>query len=269
MKTVISLGVALLLLWGVVCVIMYFLQDRLLYHPVGELDRPGVEALRLKSGDASIKVWVLHPNAGPALIYFGGNSEDVGANLHDFAAEFPDRALYLVNYRGYGGSTGHPREAALSGDAEMVYDWVAAHHDRIVVMGRSLGSGIATALASHRPVAGVVLVTPYDSIVNVAADRYPWLPVRLLLKDAYDSVSRIGRVNAPVLVLVAQDDKSIRRPRTDALIAAIAPGMGRTVVVPGAIHRNIVTFPLFWRSVKGFLADLTPVAPATVGESRN
>src|SRR6202044_1123165 len=111
-----------------------------------------VHALRLKSGAAMIKVWELHPNAGPGLIYFGGQGDDVGEDLSEFDAAFPDRALYLVNYRGYGGSTGQPREAGLIADAETVYDWVAGHHDHIVAMGRSLGTGIATALASQRPV---------------------------------------------------------------------------------------------------------------------
>ena len=66
-------------------------------------------------------------------------------------------------------------------------------------MGRSLGTGIATALASQRTVAGLVLVTPYDSIANVASDRYPWLPVHLLIKDSYDSATGIRQVEAPVL----------------------------------------------------------------------
>lgn len=263
MKILASVGVAVLVVWVILCAIMYFAQDKLLYFPSPEVDRPDVQALRLKNGAVTIKVWELHPTAGPALLYFGGNGEDVGFNLNDFAVEFPDRALYLVNYRGYGGSTGHPREADLISDAEMVYDWVAARHDRIVVMGRSLGTGVATALASRRPVAGLVLVTPYDSIANVAADRYPWLPVRLLIKDPYDSLSRIGKVTAPVLVLIAQHDQSIARIRSEALVAGIPAGMGHAVVVPNATHNDIETFPSYWSSVKAFLVSLTLPAPST------
>jgi pimeloyl-ACP methyl ester carboxylesterase len=233
---------------------MYFSQDRLLYFPSAECDRPGFHALRLKSGTETVKVWELHPDAGPAMIYFGGQGDDVGGNLAEFDTAFPDRAIYLVNYRGYGGSTGVPREAGLIADAETVYDWVAARHHGIVAMGRSLGTGVATALASQRPVAGLILVTPYDSIANVASDRYPWLPVRLLIKDPYDSAARIGQVKAPVLVLIAGADRSILRPRTDALLAAIAPALAHTVVIPTAGHNDIQDFPAYWPVLQGFLA---------------
>ena len=253
-KTLVAVGVTALLGYLAACGFMYFAQDRLLYFPSPEVNRPGAHALRLKSGDAMIKVWELHPGAGPGLVYFGGQGDDVGADLSEFDAAFPDCALYLVNYRGYGGSTGQPREADLITDAETVYDWVAAHHGHVVAMGRSLGTGVATALASRRPVAGLVLVTPYDSIANVASDRYPWLPVRLLIKDSYDSVTRIRQVKAPVLVLVAGHDQSILKPRTDALIAAIPGGSAHTVVIPAAGHNDIQDFPAYWPSLQGFMS---------------
>jgi uncharacterized protein len=253
-KALVAVGVTALLGYLAVCGFMYFEQDRLLYFPSEEVDRPGAHALRLKSGDAIIKVWELHPNAGPGLIYFGGQGDDVGADLNDFAVAFPDRALYLVNYRGYGGSTGHPREADLITDADAVYDWVAARHDHVVAMGRSLGTGIATALASQRPVAGLVLVTPYDSIANVASDRYPWLPVRLLIKDPYDSMARMRQVKAPVLVLIAGHDQSILRPRSAALVAAIPSGSARTEVIAAATHNDIQDFPAYWPSLQGFIS---------------
>ena len=254
-KSLVRLGFTALIIYIGLCAFMYFAQDRLLYFPSPEHDQPGFHALRLESGDATVKVWELHPDAGPAMIYFGGQGDDVGFNLGDFDTAFPDRAIYLVNYRGYGGSTGVPREAALIADAETVYDWVAARHSRIVAMGRSLGTGVATALASRRPVAGLVLVTPYDSIANVASDRYPWLPVRLLIKDSYDSAARIGQVKAPVLVLIAGDDSSISRPRTDALVAAIAPKLAHIVVISKATHNDIQDSPAYWPALQGFLAQ--------------
>lgn len=255
MKTLFVIGLVALAIYSALCLLMYLAQDRLLYFPTPEIDHAGAEVLHVKRGDVTVKVWALHPNARPALLYFGGNGEDVGANLRDFARALPDRAIYLVNYRGYGGSTGRPSESALSGDAEAIYDQLAAQHDRIVVMGRSLGTGVATALASSRPVAGLVLVTPFDSIANVGAGRYPWLPVRWLIKDPYDSASRIGTVRAPVLVLVAEHDESILRPRSDALIAAIPAGLGRSVVIASATHNDIETFPAYWPAVKAFVGE--------------
>ena len=255
MKTLFVVGLVALAIYSALCVLMYLAQDRLLYFPTPEIDHAGAQVLRVKRGDVTIKVWALHPDARPALLYFGGNGEDVGANLRDFERAFPDRAIYLVNYRGYGGSTGRPSESALIGDAEAIYDQLAVQHDRIVVMGRSLGTGVATALASSRPVAGLVLVTPFDSIANVGAARYPWMPVRWLIKDRYDSASRIGKVRAPVLVLVAEHDESILRPRSDALIVAIPAGLGHSVVIPAATHNDIETFPAYWAALAAFIGQ--------------
>jgi uncharacterized protein len=267
MKILLSVAIAAILFYVLLCAVMYFAQGRLLYFPTPEVDHPGFRAFRLKCGDAIVKVWELHPNARSAVIYFGGNGEDVGANLPAFDAAFPDRAVYFVNYRGYGGSTGSPSEAALISDAETVYDWVAARHDRIIAMGRSLGTGVATALASLRPVAKLVLVTPFDSIANVAFDRYPWLPVRWLVKDSYDSARRVGGVRAPVLVLVAEHDESIPRARSKALIAAIPADDRHVVVIAGATHNDIETFPDYTSTLKAFLAQEAPSRPG-VASSR-
>jgi pimeloyl-ACP methyl ester carboxylesterase len=120
-------------------------------------------------------------------------------------------------------------------------------------MGRSLGTGVATALASSRAVAGLVLVTAFDSVAHVGASHYPWLPVRWLIKDPYDSTARIGKVTAPVLVLIAERDEVISRVRTDALIAAIPAGLAHVVVIPAATHNDIETFPRYWPALKAFI----------------
>ena len=129
-------------LYALICVLLYLSQDRLLYLPTPEVAHGGASALSIGRGSVTLKVWELHGAAAPALIYFGGNAEDVGANIADFDAAFPARAVYLVNYRGYGGSTGRPSETALTGDAEAIYDALRAQHDPIAVIGRSLGSGM-------------------------------------------------------------------------------------------------------------------------------
>jgi uncharacterized protein len=258
----IAMGVAALavVVYGVLCALLYLSQDRLLYFPTPESSHPQARDLRLKSDGAIVKVWELHPNAPGALIYFGGNGDDVAEYLEEFDTAFPNRAIYLMNYRGYGGSTGSPSERALISDAEIAYDWIAARHDHITVIGRSLGTGIAIALATRRPVERLVLTTPYDSVANVAAERFPWFPVRWLIKDPYDSVSRIGKVRSPVLVLIAERDEVISRQRSAALIAAIPPGLGRVVIIPNAGHGDIVSFPAYARAVKEF------VSPALVAQ---
>ena len=123
----------------------------------------------------------------------------------------------------------------------------------IAVVGRSLGSGVAVALAARRPVERLILVTPFDSIAGVAADHFPWLPVRALLRDRYDSLGRIGAVHAPTLVVVAEHDEVVYRARSDALIAAIAPPLRHTVLVAGATHNDVSLYPIFLQSLSAFL----------------
>lgn len=253
-KGILYAGIGAVLIYGVLCALLYLLQSRLLYLPTPEVALRGVPAVRLQHEDATLKIWALNPEARTALIYFGGNAEDVSANAADFAAAFPDRAVYLVNYRGYGGSTGRPSETALLSDATAIYDWVAVRHHRIAVVGRSLGSGVAVALATHRPADRLILVTPYDSIGNVAADHFPLFPVRWLLRDHYDSLQSAGEVHAPVLVLLAERDAVVLRARSDALIAAIPSGIRHTLVIRGSTHNDISSFPAYWQGLRSFLA---------------
>lgn len=253
MRVVLHAALVAAAIYALVCVLLYLAQARLLYLPTPEAAHPGVSALRLGRGTAILKVWELHGAAHPALLYFGGNAEDVGANIADFDAAFPGRAVYLVNYRGYGGSTGRPSEAALISDAEAIYDSLRVRHEPIAVIGRSLGSGVAVALAAHRPVDRLVLITPFDSIANVAADHFPWLPVRWLVRDRYDSLQRIGAVHAPTLMVVAEHDEVVFRARSDALIAALSPSLRHTILVTGATHNDVSLYPDYLRSLREFL----------------
>lgn len=255
MRTVLTIGIAVAGLWLLSCAVLYLFQDRMIYFRVPEVDRPGRHAVRIPSGSASIKVWVLHEGREPAVIYFGGNAEDVGASLPAFEALFPDHAVYLVNYRGYGGSTGNPSEAALTKDALAVYDWAISRHPHIAVMGRSLGSGVAAALAASRPVDRLILVTPFDSLANVAAGILPMFPVSWLLRDRYESAQRIGKVQAPILALVAEDDEVISRARSDALIAAIPERWRHVELIRGATHNDIERFAAYRESIQRFMAS--------------
>ena len=226
-------------IYGAVCALMFLGQRALLYHPTPARELAGAQALAVASGGDTLRVWA-RPGAGPdALIYFGGNAEDVAGNLDELAPALPRHSLYLVNYRGYGGSTGSPTEAALFEDALAVYDAIRGRHARIAVAGRSLGSGVAVYLAGQRPVAHLALVTPYDSIENVAKASYPFLPVGWLLKDKFDSASRAGGVRAPTLVVIAEHDEVIVRARSDALVAKLPAGLARVEVVGGATHNRL------------------------------
>jgi pimeloyl-ACP methyl ester carboxylesterase len=239
LKAMLGTLASVALIFAAVCVLMFLAQRSLLYFPVPGEQPAGAARLELRSGGATLRIWVREVPGADALIYFGGNAEDVAMNYAPFAAALPRRALYLVNYRGYGGSTGAPTEAALFGDALAVYDHVRTRHARVAVVGRSLGSGVAAYLARERPVSHLVLVTPFDSIENVAGALYPFLPVRLLLRDKFDSASRIAGVRAPTLVVVAENDEVIPRARTDALVAKFPAAQVRVEVVRGATHNML------------------------------
>jgi hypothetical protein len=254
MLKVLSIIVGLLALGYVgVCGLLYMKQAQLLYPGTSDVNPAGFTSLRIKSGGADIKVWTLHADAGPALLYFGGNGEDLGARLADFDQAFPDRAVYLMNYRGYGGSTGSPSEAALIADAQATYDLVRKTHDKIAVMGRSLGSGVAVALATTREVERVVLVTPFDSIAKVAAARYSWAPVRWLIRDAFDSVKRMAAIDVPVLAVIAELDESIPRAHSDALVASIPAALRHLVVIPNGTHNDLGDYQRYLAMVRSFI----------------
>jgi len=253
MRTVVSLLVIAAVVYLGLGAWVYASQRSQIYFPVAETHRPDAQVRWIESQGERLKVWVV-PRAGSrALLYFGGNAEDVAGNIEVFSAAFPDRSLFLVNYRGYGGSSGRPAEAALFADALSIFDHVRAENSEIAVMGRSLGSGVAVFVASERPVERLVLVTPFDSLVNVAREYFRWLPVGWLMLDRYESASRASAVSAPVLMVVAGQDEIIPRARSEALAAAFATGQAQVVDVPRVGHNTLDESLEYLGSVGRFL----------------
>jgi len=253
MRTLLSLLTLVALAYLGLVAWAYVTQRAQIYFPVPETRHAVAETLWVDSGGERIKVWHVARSGPRAIIYFGGNAEDVAGNIETLAAGFPEHSLFLVNYRGYGGSSGRPTEAGLTADALAVFDRVREAHPEIAVLGRSLGSGVAVALASERPVERLVLVTAYDSMVNVAREYFGWLPVGLLLKDRYESAGRASRVEAPVLIIVAAKDEIISRPRSEALAAAFAPGQANIEVVADAGHNTLDLSPQYLDAIQRFL----------------
>jgi pimeloyl-ACP methyl ester carboxylesterase len=221
------------------CTVLFLYQRSFLYFPQPRAiggDTPTI-TLSLEGADVLVTV---RPHRGPnALVYFGGNGEDVSYNLSGFSAAFPDHAIYLMHYRGYGGSTGTPTEATLFADAEALFDRVHSEHEHVLAVGRSLGSGVAVRLASVRPVARLVLVTPYNSIQELAGLRFPYFPVRWLLRDKFESWKYAAQVTVPTLLVTAEHDESIPRTSTDALLASFRSGIASLEVLAGTTHNTI------------------------------
>jgi hypothetical protein len=254
MRTVVSFLIIAAVVCLGLCAWVYATQRSQIYFPTPETESAVAQVLWIESAGERLKVWAVERPGPRALLYFGGNADDVTGHIEPFVAAFPEHSLYLVNYRGYGGSSGRPSEAGLVGDALAVFDHLHARRADIAVMGRSLGSGVAVQLAAVRPVSRLVLVTPFDSLVNVAKEYFRWLPVGLLMRDRYESARRAPQVSAPVLVVVAGDDEIIPRARSEALASAFAPGQARVVVVPGVGHNTLDLSPEYLGSVQAFLA---------------
>lgn len=190
--------------------------------------------------------WVLNPGRERAVIYFGGNAERIEENLPLFETLFEHYAVYLLAYRGYGESAGEPSEKRLYSDALALYDRINKSGREITVIGRSLGSGVATYLASQRRVAGMVLITPFDSIEHLAADRFPIFPVSLLLQEKFDSVGRVASISAKSLVVLAEHDQVIPRAYSDRLIAGFTPNTPEVQVIKGANHNSLSGYERFF-----------------------
>ena len=234
-----SLVALIVALYLALCAALFVFQRSLIYFP-----RPAaVEAAdaRLKLSMPDADVWVTtRARAGPrAVIYFGGNAEDVSRNLPGFAEAFPDDALYFLHYRGFGGSGGSPSEEAIAKDALALFDQVYASHPQIAVVGRSLGSGVAVRLASQRPVQQLILVTPYNSLEEIAEQHYPWLPVKWLLRDRFESGKYAAHIRVPTLLLAASDDEVIARASTERLLDSFPKGVAVLKVVPDSGHNSI------------------------------
>jgi pimeloyl-ACP methyl ester carboxylesterase len=239
--------------YALLCAWVYARQRSMIYYPVAERTSAVGEAISLPVAGAVLKIWTLKRPGRRALIYFGGNAEDVGGSFGEFAQALPERSLYFINYRGYGGSTGAPTETALIADALVVFDSLRKDHDDIAVVGRSLGSGVAVQLAAARPVSRLVLVTPFDSLAHVAQGAMPWLPVALLMRDRYESTRFAPQVTCPTLLLVAAKDAVIPPLHATALLAAFVAGRARAAEVPGAGHNDIQLWPAYYRDIAGFL----------------
>ena len=244
-KWLLGLSGFVLLVYGVLCAGLYTRQRSLMYFPQPLPAGAQIHTQALPGTDPGIRISMRDSHGPDALVYFGGNAEDVSQNLPEFASAFPGHAIYLLHYRGYGGSAGEPTEAGLIKDALALYDMARRDHARVLVMGRSLGSGLAVRVTSQRDVAQLVLVTPYDSLQDIAADLYPWMPVRWLLIDKYESWRYAAQVRAPTLLVEAEHDEVIPRASTRRLLTRFKHGVARLQVVPSAGHNTISRSPQY------------------------
>ena len=257
--------------WGLMVTALYVMQRSILFVPdVARPDpadsrAPTMERVQAETGDGlRLEGWWQPAARGrPTVAYFHGNGGNIGGR-DEKARRFVERGygLLLAGYRGYGGNPGSPSEPGLIEDGRAWIDrlgQLGVPAQGILLYGESLGSGVAAALALERPVAGLVLEAPYTSIVDIAAARYWFVPVRLLLLDRFDTRSRLPGVGVPVLIIHGTDDRVIPASHGDALFA-VAPEPKRLVRIDGGGHTDLFEHGAL-DAVDSFVGEVLPSGP--------
>ena len=200
--------------------LLYGAQRRLLYFPnrvevpPGSVGLPGAERVHLTTTDGErLLAWRMAAAPGaPLVVYFHGNGGGLDLRANRYAAfAAAGFGVLALEYRGYAGSTGAPSEEGLTRDAQAAYQAALADAapERIVLLGESLGSGLAVKLAASLPVGALALDSPYTSIAEVAAGKFWMFPVRRLIRDRYQSDAAIAKVKAPLLIVHGTADRTV------------------------------------------------------------
>ncbi len=251
MKTFIIIIIVAYLL---ICAIFFIFQRSFLYFPqpasyVNEI------TTHFDNNGQSLSGWVINVGQDNMLLYYGGNASAIESNINMLKEIAPQHTIYLIPYRGYGNNKGKPTEEGLYSDALHIYDVLKEGYKNVALIGSSLGSGVATFVAANRQVEKLVLVTPYDSISNVGQAHYPFLPVKWLAKDQFQSVLLAPKIEAKTLILIAENDKIILRERSEALANQFKPSLLTKVIVAGAEHNNISATAEYTQTIHNFLNE--------------
>jgi len=245
--------IIILLAYGLFCVLLFLFQRAFLYFPQSASQLANYPEISIQNGAQQLSGWIINPGKSKALIYYGGNAEPVEYNAEYFERLLPEWSVYLVPYRGYGNNDGEPTESNLYGDALAIFDKLQPQYEQIALMGRSLGSGIATFVGTQRKISKMILVTPYDSITNVAKEHYPIFPVALLVRDKFESIKRAPEINVPVLMLIGEQDQIIRRERSEQLASVIKAELLTKVVISGAGHNDLSVYSEYDQAIVAFM----------------
>ena len=200
-------------LYSLILVFLYFYQRSLLYHPnennySGDGISVGIEKVKIPSSDnLQILGWYHEKNLKDikTLIFFHGNAGSLENRIHKIN-HFRDMDInfLIIAWRGFSGNNGKPTERGLYDDGKSAIDWLAKKgviEKDIILYGESLGTGVATHLAQNKNFAGIILETPFTSMIDAAKKFYPYIPVNLLLKDKFENKKKIKNINSPILAV--------------------------------------------------------------------
>lgn len=264
MSTILNIIKILAIIYILVLVLMVLFQDRLIFfaQPISNPYMSAFQQHEVTFNHDNIRLhgwWVRKDSDdnAPLIIYYGGNAEEVSGNLLDLE-RFPPVSLLLLNYRGYGKSDGKASERNLVSDALFVLDEITRQEsiqpEQIILMGRSLGSGVAVQVAARRPVSRLILITPFDSLVKVARSHYPIFPVGLAVRHRFESDQVAPEIRTPALILMGSEDRIVPNRHSQALARSWG-GPVTSVTIKGADHNSIHMHPEYWSAISDFLRD--------------
>ena len=263
MNSVHSVLIPLAAIYVLITVFVYLIQDGLLFYPSpsdAEIEARYREyAISVETGEVVLHGWFIPAaeHSHPTIAFYGGNGQELSTSIASIRA-LGDYNFVMINYRGYGRSSGRPSEKVLKSDALFILDALEAEKrislHNTIVLGRSLGTGVATHVAANREIKGLILISPFDSIEAIAADIYFFLPVRWLIKNPFRSIDYIPAISASTLVIKAEHDQVVPERYTDELIKAWKSPL--TVIKLEGTNHNYIETPRYFDEINRFLLRL-------------
>ncbi|MES2514578.1 MAG: alpha/beta hydrolase [Bacteroidota bacterium] len=265
--------IVVVVLYAGICALLYFNQDDLLFHPqptsqaeIAEIinAKPAFDTIAFAMKDGNRTYGFISkdtiPQQLPLVLYFGGNAEEV-SHLADFKTYFPNTVMVMINYRSFGLSKGVISEKTMFSDALEVYDQLTSNPEvdprNVIVIGRSIGTGVATYLSSQRKTNATVLITPYENMIDVAFEKYPFVPISLLINHRFESDKYAPNIASPMLALISKNDQVIPKHHAYALTKA---WKGETTILEvNEDHNSIMNNEEVWKKIESFVKINTGV----------
>ena len=261
------IGIVMGIIYLTICALLYAKQDDLLFHPqptskpeVAEIlnQYPAFDTLSFVMKDGNRTCGYISKDTIkeklPLVIYFGGNAEEV-SHLADYKKYFSNSNMVMINYRSFGLSQGKISEQTMFADALEVYDKLITNPEvdanNIIVIGRSIGTGVATYLSSQRKTNATVLITPYENMIDVAFEKYPFVPISLLIKHRFESDKYAPNITSPMLALISSNDQVIPKHHAYKLKEA---WKGKTEALEvNEDHNSIMRNEEVWKKIEEFV----------------
>jgi uncharacterized protein len=263
------IGIAMGIIYLAICTLLYVKQDDLLFHPqpktFAEVSKileaaPNFDTLTFVMKDRNRTCGYISNDTLkeklPLVLYFGGNAEEV-SHLSEYKTYFPNTVMTLFNYRSFGLSQGVISEQTMFSDALEVYDKLITNPEidanKVIVIGRSIGTGVATYVSSQRKTTATVLITPYENMIDVAFEKYPFVPISLLIKHRFESDKYAPNISTPMLALISKNDQIIPKHHAYKLIEA---WKGKTEALEvEENHNTIMNNEEVWKKIEVFVKE--------------